>query len=164
MAISKFNKTQSQCPLKKIHSLVSWLTLIFYLTTVMYYSLRSKIVGVRRRMNTGFRWLWWPNDTRRRMWDKFPAIYLAVEENPGKNPTRKLTRTRIEPRALWVRGNDIIPRPRGWLSFPCGFNEWIFKSPIIRIKQFNLHIIDVLYVKQNVTKIHAKTLGRHPHM
>ena len=50
-------------------------------------------VAVRRRMNYGVDDIWWPNDTRGRMWAKFPDICLTVEEKPRINLNQEIDPT-----------------------------------------------------------------------
>ena len=55
-------------------------------------------------------WWWWINDTRGRMWPKFPDIVLKLRKtlNQENGLTDNGTRTRC------VRGNDVTLRPPRW--------------------------------------------------
>ena len=80
--------------------------ILFYLTTAIHY-----IKSRRPSPSVGGLMIWF-NDTRGRMWSKFPDICLTVEEKFGKKLNLEIDPTGYRTRTRLVRGNDITPRPR----------------------------------------------------
>ena len=69
--------------------------------------------------------------TCRQMWNKFPEIYLTVEENHGKISTRKLTGPGVEPGPTVSEATKI---PTCGLLSKRIVTCYIYESPGLKLK------------------------------